>query len=210
MLQIKRIHEYKRQYLNMLSVIHRYNALKAMTPEERKAVVPRVVVVGGKAASAYDMAKRIIRLVTAVGEVVNADAETNDLLRVYFLPDYNVSLAETIIPAAELSQHISTAGTEASGTSNMKFAMNGCLIIGTMDGANIEIAEESGKENMFVFGVDEAEVDGLRETRKTFKTDARCVSFIACFFLVLEVDGLREARKTFKTDAPCAPLFSSF
>lgn len=121
-MQIKRIHEYKRQYLNMLSVIWRYKQLKKMTPEERKSVVPRVVVVGGKAASAYDMAKRIIRLVTAVGEVVNNDDEVNDLLRVYFLPDYNVSLAETIIPAAELSQHISTAGTEASGTSNMKCA----------------------------------------------------------------------------------------
>ena len=101
-LQIKRIHEYKRQYLNMLSVIHRYNEIKAMSPEERKSVVPRVVVVGGKAASAYDMAKRIIRLVTAVGEVVNNDKDVSGLLRVYFLPDYNVSLAEKIIPAAEV------------------------------------------------------------------------------------------------------------
>ena len=100
--QIKRIHEYKRQYLNMLSVIHRYNEIKAMSPEERKSVVPRVVVVGGKAASAYDMAKRIIRLVTAVGEVVNNDKDVSGLLRVYFLPDYNVSLAEKIIPAAEV------------------------------------------------------------------------------------------------------------
>jgi glycogen phosphorylase len=174
--QIKRIHEYKRQYLNMLSVIWRYKQLKKMTAQERKAVVPRVIVVGGKAASAYDMAKRIIRLVTAVGEKVNNDPDTKDLLRVYFLPDYNVSLAEVIIPAAELSQHISTAGTEASGTSNMKFAMNGCLIIGTMDGANIEIAEECGKENMFVFGVDEAKVPALREGRATFKTDPRCAS----------------------------------
>lgn len=172
-IHIKRIHEYKRQYLNMLSVLHRYKQLKAMTPEERANAVPRVVVVGGKAASAYDMAKRIIRLVTAVGEKVNNDPDTKDLLRVYFLPDYNVSLAEKIIPGAELSQHISTAGTEASGTSNMKFQMNGCLIIGTMDGANIEIAEESGKENMFIFGVDEKEVPRLREERKNFKTDPR-------------------------------------
>lgn len=172
-MQIKRIHEYKRQYLNMLSVLYRYKQLKAMSPEERANAVPRVVVVGGKAASAYDMAKRIIRLVTAVGEKVNNDPDTKDLLRVYFLPDYNVSLAEKIIPGAELSQHISTAGTEASGTSNMKFQMNGCLIIGTMDGANIEIAEESGKENMFIFGVDEKEVPRLREERKNFKTDPR-------------------------------------
>jgi len=98
--QIKRIHEYKRQYLNMLSVIWRYKQLKKMSPEERKEVVPRVVVVGGKAASAYDMAKRIIGLVTAVGAKLNNDPDTNDLLRVYFLPDYNVSLAETIIPGA--------------------------------------------------------------------------------------------------------------
>lgn len=172
-LQIKRIHEYKRQYLNMLSVLYRYKQLKAMSPEERANAVPRVVVVGGKAASAYDMAKRIIRLVTAVGEKVNNDPDTKDLLRVYFLPDYNVSLAEKIIPGAELSQHISTAGTEASGTSNMKFQMNGCLIIGTMDGANIEIAEESGKDNMFIFGVDEKEVPRLRDERKNFKTDPR-------------------------------------
>ena len=120
------------------------------------------------------MAKRIIGLITAVGAKLNNDPETNDILRVYFLPDYNVSLAETIIPAAELSQHISTAGTEASGTSNMKFQMNGCLIIGTMDGANIEIAEESGKGNMFVFGVDEDVVPALRQERKNFVTDPRC------------------------------------
>ena len=175
--QIKRIHEYKRQYLNMLSVIHRYNELKAMSPDERKKTVPRVVVVGGKAASAYDMAKRIIRLVTAIGEKINNDPDTNDVLRVYFLPDYNVSLAEKIIPAAELSQHISTAGTEASGTSNMKFQMNGSLIIGTMDGANIEIAEESGKGNLFIFGVDEKDVPRLRKERvESFKPDPRCAA----------------------------------
>eukprot|EP01025_Chloroclados_australasicus_P032602 TRINITY_DN33029_c0_g1_i7.p1 TRINITY_DN33029_c0_g1~~TRINITY_DN33029_c0_g1_i7.p1 ORF type:complete len:458 (-),score=71.98 TRINITY_DN33029_c0_g1_i7:346-1587(-) len=180
-IHIKRIHEYKRQYLNMLSVIWRYKQIKKMSPEERANVVPRVVVVGGKAASAYDMAKRIIRLVTAVGEVLNNDPDTNDLLRVYFLPDYNVSLAETIIPAAELSQHISTAGTEASGTSNMKFQMNGSLIIGTMDGANIEIAEESGKENMFIFGVDEGDVPRLRKerTQPGFKYDPRWTEIMA-------------------------------
>lgn len=172
-IQIKRIHEYKRQHLNIFSIIHRYKQLKKMTPEERKKAVPRVCVIGGKAASAYEVAKRIIKLVNAVGKVINNDPETKDLLRLYFLPDYNVSLAEIIIPAAELSQHISTAGTEASGTSNMKFQLNGCLILGTMDGANIEIAEESGKENMFVFGVDAEDVARLRKERKNFKTDPR-------------------------------------
>lgn len=172
-IQIKRIHEYKRQLMNVLSIIWRYKQLKKMTPEQRKQAVPRVCMIGGKAASAYDMAKRIIHLVVKVGDLINKDPETKDLLRLYFLPDYNVSLAEVIIPASELSQHISTAGTEASGTSNMKFQMNGCLIIGTMDGANIEIAEESGKENMFVFGVDAADVPQLRKDRKNLKTDKR-------------------------------------
>ncbi|KAI8467049.1 MAG: starch phosphorylase [Monoraphidium minutum] len=172
-IQVKRIHEYKRQLMNVLSVIWRYKQIKKMTPEQRKKVVPRMVAIGGKAASAYDMAKRIIHLVCKVGEKINTDPDTKDYLQLYFLPDYNVSLAEIIIPAAELSQHISTAGTEASGTSNMKFQMNGCLIIGTMDGANIEIAEESGKENMFVFGVDAEDVPRLRKERKNFKNDPR-------------------------------------
>ncbi|KAK9849011.1 hypothetical protein WJX84_007293 [Apatococcus fuscideae] len=167
--QIKRIHEYKRQHLNMFSIINRYLEIKAASPEERKKFVPRVCVFGGKAASAYYMAKKMIRLVTAVGEVVNNDAEVGDLLKVIFLPDYNVSLAEVIIPAAEMSHHISTAGTEGSGTSNMKFQMNGCLILGTMDGANVEIAQEIGKENMFVFGVDAEDVPRLREERANFK-----------------------------------------
>jgi len=172
-IQIKRIHEYKRQYLNVLSIIWRYKQLKKMTPAERKNAVPRVCMIGGKAASAYDMAKRIIRLVTAVGAKINNDPDTKDYLKLYFLPDYNVSMAEALIPAAELSQHISTGGTEASGTSNMKFQMNGCLIIGTWDGANIEIAEETGVDNVFVFGVRAEEINQLRKDRATYKTDTR-------------------------------------
>eukprot|EP00210_Caulerpa_lentillifera_P007275 g6957.t1 len=181
-IQIKRIHEYKRQHLNIMSIIWRYLQIKSMSAADRSKVVPRVCVFGGKAASAYDAAKRMIRLVTAVGEKINNDPEVGDLLKVYFIPDYNVTLAETLIPAADLSQHISTAGTEASGTSNMKFQMNGSLIIGTMDGANIEIAEEVARltdrkakvgTNMFVFGVDAEDVPRLREERKDFITDER-------------------------------------
>ena len=167
--QVKRIHEYKRQLLNMLSIIHRYDAIKRMTPAQRLQAVPRVCIIGGKAAPGYDMAKRIIKLVSAVGDKINSDPDVGDLLKLVFIPDYNVSLAEVIVPASELSQHISTAGTEASGTSNMKFAMNGCLIIGTMDGANVEIAEEIGAENMFVFGALAADVPRLRRERANFK-----------------------------------------
>ncbi|CAE7896578.1 glpV [Symbiodinium sp. KB8] len=146
--QVKRIHEYKRQLMNCLFVIYRYHQLKRMSPTEREKEVPRVVFFGGKAASGYRMAKRIIKLIHRVSYKVNADKTTNRWLKLVFIPNYNVSNAEIIIPASDLSQHISTAGMEASGTSNMKFALNGGLIIGTMDGANIEIADEIGKENM--------------------------------------------------------------
>ena len=167
--QVKRIHEYKRQLMNAVSLIHRYQKIKAASPEERANMVPRVSIMGGKAASAYYMAKKIVALINAVSKKVNNDPDVGDLLKVIFLPNYNVTEAEIIIPAAELSQHISTAGTEASGTSNMKFALNGSLIIGTMDGANIEIAENTGVENLFTFGVDAEDVPRLREERKDFK-----------------------------------------
>ncbi|GLI72061.1 non-essential glycogen phosphorylase [Penicillium ochrochloron] len=160
--QVKRIHEYKRQQLNIFGVIHRYLSLKAMTPEERKKVVPRVSIFGGKAAPGYWMAKSIIYLINSVAAVVNKDEEIGDLLKVIFIEDYNVSKAEIICPASDISEHISTAGTEASGTSNMKFVLNGGLIIGTCDGANIEITREIGEQNIFLFGNLAEDVEDLR------------------------------------------------
>jgi starch phosphorylase len=156
---VKRIHEYKRQLLNILGVIARWNAMKAQPQREW---APRVVVIAGKAASAYWLAKRIIKLAYDVGTVINSDPQTSERLKLVFLPNYNVSLAEVIIPAADLSQQISLAGTEASGTGNMKLALNGALTIGTEDGANIEIAEAVGRENIFMFGLD---VAGVRQAR---------------------------------------------
>ncbi|KAI0641026.1 glycogen phosphorylase [Trametes meyenii] len=160
--QIKRLHEYKRQTLNIFGVIHRYLTLKDMTPEERKKVNPKVVFFAGKAAPGYYIAKLTIRLIVNVARIINQDPDTKDLLSLYFLPDYSVSLAEVLIPASDISQHISTAGTEASGTSNMKFCLNGGLLVGTVDGANIEIAEEVGESNVFFFGHLTPAVEDLR------------------------------------------------
>ncbi|XP_021297740.1 alpha-glucan phosphorylase 1 isoform X1 [Herrania umbratica] len=165
-IQVKRIHEYKRQLLNILGIVYRYKMMKEMSASERKEkFVPRVCIFGGKAFATYVQAKRIVKFITDVGATVNHDPDIGDLLKVVFVPDYNVSVAELLIPASELSQHISTAGMEASGTSNMKFAMNGCILIGTLDGANVEIREEVGEDNFFLFGAEAHEIAGLRKER---------------------------------------------
>lgn len=161
-IQVKRIHEYKRQQMNIFGVIYRYLELKKSTSEERKNFQPRTTIIGGKAAPGYYMAKRIIKLINNVANVINNDPDTKDYLKCVFIPDYNVSKAQVIIPASDVSEHISTAGTEASGTSNMKFVINGGLIIGTLDGATVEIAKEIGEENVFLFGNLSENVESIR------------------------------------------------
>ncbi|MDM8536481.1 glycogen/starch/alpha-glucan phosphorylase [Desulfobacterales bacterium HSG17] len=185
----KRIHEYKRQLLFVMYIIHEYLCL---IEDGQEPVVPRTFIFAGKAASGYWKAKQIIKLIHNVGNVINNDPRVGGLIRIVFIPDYRVSLAEKIIPAADLSEQISMAGTEASGTGNMKFAMNGALTIGTMDGANIEIMEEVGKENIFLFGLRASEIRKMSE-KGIYNPKA-----------YYENPSIRRILDTFKSDIFCS------
>ena len=178
---VKRIHEYKRQFLNCLYCIYKYLSIKEMTLEEKSKLNKRVTFFGGKSAPGYFLAKNIIKLINLVSNTVNNDKEVNPYFKIIFIPDYKVSTAEIIIPAADISQHISTAGTEASGTSCMKFVMTGSIILGTRDGANIEIAEEIGENNIFLFGKKVEEVAVIREEIKNGKRNYLSENLKRCF-----------------------------
>jgi starch phosphorylase len=200
-IQVKRIHEYKRQHLNVFHVIALYQRIKS---DPSFAAAPRTVIFGGKAAPGYFMAKRIIKLITSVAEVVNGDPAVRDLLKVVFIPNFSVTVSQVIYPAADLSEQISTAGKEASGTGNMKFAMNGAVTIGTLDGANIEIREEVGEKNFFLFGLKTEEVAEARRTgydpRELYASDPVARSVIDA---LLSGEFSRGARDLF------APLVDS-
>lgn len=161
-IMVKRIHEYKRQFMNCIYCIYRYLTIKKMSHDERKNLTKRVTFFGGKAAPGYALAKNVIRLINMVANVVNNDSDVNPYYKIVFLPDYKVSSAQIIIPAADISQHISTAGMEASGTSCMKFVMTGSIILGTHDGANIEIADKVGEDHIYFFGRKVDEVARIR------------------------------------------------
>jgi starch phosphorylase len=182
-IQVKRIHEYKRQHLNVLHIVTLYRRLKE---NPRLALAPRAFIFGGKAAPGYFMAKRMIKLINAVAETVNADPDVNTRIKVAFVPNFNVQNAHLIYPAADLSEQISTAGLEASGTGNMKFMLNGALTIGTLDGANVEIREEAGAENFFLFGLTAAEVADIK--REGYRP-AACVEANAELRAVLDLIG---------------------